>query len=150
MTRVYDPFRELDQLRREVDRLFEGFAPAPRRATFYPNGTLQGFPPVNMKETPEGVTIEVLAPGIDPEKIEVSVLRNKVVVSGERPAIAGDETPETWHRNERVSGRFTRTLTLPTEVDPDKVSATSRDGLISISMPKAESARPRRIAVNVA
>ncbi len=79
------------------------------------------------------------------EDLEVLVSGNEVTITGERKI----REPESanWHRRERSQGRFSRTLTLPWEVDADKVQATLRDGVLSVRLPKAESAKPKKVKV---
>ena len=79
-----------------------------------------------------------------------TVLRNQLTISGEKPAESGEVKAENFHRSERASGRFVRTFTLPTEVDDKKVSAEYRSGILTITLPKAEAAKPKKITVSVA
>ena len=141
--RFFDPLTEFNVLRREIDRAFGGFRgaqPPARRA----------FPLVNVRETDDAILVEALAAGLDPESIQVSVLRNELTVTGVKPSPTGDAKPEEVHRNERGSGKFTRTFTLPTEIDAERVTAEYRNGILTLTLPKAEAAKPRRIAVAVA
>jgi len=147
MIRYYNPFKELDAIRREVDRIFTdysggGFGNAIGRAF---RSTAQ----VNVFDETDDVAVEVLLPGVDPKALDISVLRNELTIAGERPA---DESvkPEAWHRQERPVGKFVRKVALPSEVDPAHVSAEYRDGVLKIRMAKSEAAKPRRIDVAVA
>ena len=102
-----------------------------------------------MAEDKDKVYVEALAPGIDPEKIEITIVGNMLTISGEKPA-PKDVSREQFHRNERAAGRFVRTVELTTQVDPDRVEANYKNGLLVIEMPKAEAAKPRQIKVAVA
>jgi HSP20 family protein len=90
------------------------------------------------------VFVEALIPGLDAKDLELTVMRNTLTLSGERKETEGNVT---WHRNERGSGKFLRTIELPVEVDADRVKAECRNGVLTIIMPKAEAARPRKISV---
>lgn len=141
--RFFDPLTEYNVLRREIDRVFEGF----RGTEAHP--TRRAFPLANVREDDDAIVVEALAPGLDPATLQVSVLRNQLTLSGEKPGLVADVKPENVHRNERGAGKFTRSFTLPVEVDADRVSAQYRNGVLTLTLPKAETAKPRRIAVAV-
>ena len=149
---VWDPFRfqELHRLRRDMDRWFD--AAAPQRG--WPLGFLPGtgarqYPRVNLAENAEGYLAEALAPGVDPASFDVSVKDNVLTISGEKSAPPGVAS-DAFHRTERSAGRFSRSVELPAEVDAEKVSAAYRDGILTVTLPKAPEARPRRIDIAVA
>ncbi len=153
MRRWWNPIQELELLRREMDDLFhvldEGWLDMPSlEYSFLPGVSAQTYPLVNIAEDKENVYVEALAPGIDPETLEVSVLNNTVKIAGEKSAVK-DVKPEAFHRNERGAGRFIRTLSLPVEVNADKVKAEYKDGVLLLTLPKAESAKPKQIAISV-
>jgi HSP20 family protein len=151
-TRVWNPFLELDALRREVERAFEDYnvADSPRwRSAFLPGVSARTYPMLNASEDKDNVYVEALAPGLDPSSIEVSVLRDTLRIAGQKTPICADIKPEAYHRNERGAGRFVRTLTLPTEIDGDKVKAEYKNGLLLLTLPKHERAKPKQIAVSV-
>lgn len=146
---VYDPFRELERLRRGSERGGDTSpAPAGRswRLAFLPGRAARQYPLVNLHDDGETFTVEALAPGLDASQLEVTVVRNTLTIAGEKPGPA-DVAPERIHRSERAAGRFVRTVELPTEVDPDRVNAQYRNGLLVVSVPRAESAKPRRVTV---
>jgi HSP20 family protein len=126
-------FANFDRLTGEVDRWLDHLnVPAPA---------------VNVWETPEAFHVEVEVPGFTQENLQVQVAhKTHLTIQGERPA----EEPEggRWHRRERVSGRFTRALELPAAVDADKVEAKLENGVLKLTLPKAEEAKPRRITVS--
>jgi len=153
MRRWWNTIQELELLRREMDDLFhvldEGWLDMPSlEYSFLPGVSAQTYPLVNIAEDKENVYVEALAPGIDPETLEVSVLNNTVKIAGEKSAVK-DVKPEAFHRNERGAGRFIRTLSLPVEVNADKVKAEYKDGVLLLTLPKAESAKPKQIAISV-
>jgi len=134
-------FDEFNWLSREMDRLFEPMGiPALRTAG-------RGFPAVNVATEEDKVHALVFAPGIEPDKIEVSILGNVLTVQGmrEMPQVAEDS--QVWVK-ERLDGRFVRSMTLPDDIDPQRVEAQSRDGVLWIQVMRQEAARPRRIEVH--
>ncbi|GAB4247405.1 Hsp20/alpha crystallin family protein [Deferrisoma sp.] len=146
---VWDPFRELERLRQEMDRIFEGVLPTQGwTLEFMPGVAARRYPRVNVAEQDDHFIVEALAPGVDPASLDVTVKDNVVTISGEKPAPEGVK-PEAFHRNERAAGRFTRSVELPAEVDPNNVKAVYADGILQVVLPKAEEARPRKIAIEV-
>ncbi len=152
MTNVWNPFRELDMLRRQVERAFDEFgtAKAPfSRTAFLPGWAARSYPMINMGEDADHVYVEALAPGLNPDTLELSVVRDSLRIAGEKPAMCETVEPHAFHRRERATGKFVRTITLPTLVDGEKVSAEYKNGLLLITLPKAEEAKPKKIAVSV-
>lgn len=134
-------FDEFNWLSREMDRLFDPMGiPALRTAG-------GGFPAVNVATEEEKVHVLLFAPGIDPAQLDVSMIGNMLTVKGRRELPEVPEGTQAWVR-ERPAGQFVRTLTLPDDVDPQRVEAQSRDGLVWIQVMRQESARPRRIQVH--
>jgi HSP20 family protein len=137
-------FSEFERLRREMDEIFGGTGlPASIRAV-----APGSFPAINVGTTPNSVEIYAFAPGLDASKIDVTVDRGVLTIAGERPAPANDgEDRVKEYSRERVFGSFRRTLSLPEDVDPSRVNATYRDGLMQVSIARHESAKPKRITV---
>src|SRR6185369_3462276 len=103
-------------------------------------------PGVNVWEDANNVFVEAELPGIDASKLDISVIEgNQLTIQGERPML--EMAGSVWHRQERSYGSFTRVLTLPTLVDADAVDATYVAGVLKLTLPKAEAAKPRKIAV---
>lgn len=153
MRRNREPFRELDTLRRQIERAFEDYSTwdSPLfRTAFLPGQSARTYPMLNVTEDKDHIYVEALAPGLDPKSIEVSVQQGQLRIAGEKPAITADVKPEAYHRCERGAGSFIRSLSLPTEVNADRVKAEYRNGLLLLTLPKAEQAKPKQIAVNVA
>jgi HSP20 family protein len=102
-----------------------------------------------MAEDKDAIYVEALAPGLDPESLEISVHDGQLRIAGDKPPVKDVEV-QAFHRNERGAGKFVRSTALPASVDPDKVSAQYKNGLLLITLPKAEEAKPKQIAVDVA
>lgn len=138
-TSLFDEFRRLES---EMDQLFgRGSLPAGIRAMR--RGT---FPPINVGATPERVDVYLFAAGLDPKSLDISIQQNLLAVSGERKVPL--EEAADYYRQERFGGEFRRVITLPDDVDPDRVDAKYRDGVLQITVQRREAARPRQITVN--
>ncbi|MBN8509422.1 MAG: Hsp20/alpha crystallin family protein [Burkholderiales bacterium] len=137
-----DVFAELDRLQRDVSSLFD-LSPSIRG---FARG---GYPALNVGSTPQAVEVYAFAPGIDPAKVEVDLDRGVLTLAGERAAAAPAASDEktTLHVNERFAGRFRRVISLPDDIDPQGVSASYRDGVLHVSIPRKAAAQPRRIEV---
>ncbi len=151
----WDPFRELDHLRREVERMFQDYGVnlpggAARRPAFLPGQAARGmYPLLNISDDENNIYVEALAPGVDPQTFDVAVQDNSLRISGEKQALSEDINPDAYHRQERSAGRFTRTLDLPVKVNTENMEAQYREGVLHLTLPKAESAKPRQIQVKV-
>jgi HSP20 family protein len=110
--------------------------------------TLDGTfsPALDVEEHDEGFTLHVELPGVAADNVDVSIEENVLTVSGKRDY--EDKSTETFRRVERRFGTFHRAVRLPDRVDPEGITASFKDGLLTISVPKAESAKPRRIQVS--
>lgn len=141
--------REMDHLRKEMDELFRGAGLGPQlEAAFLPGVGTRRFPRLNVREDADHFYVEALLPGIDADKLEMTAVGSSLTFSGER-AEDEEQPGRTWHRRERGAGKFLRTIELPLEIDADNVSAEYRDGILQVTLPKAEAAKPKRIAVSV-
>jgi len=147
---TWDVFKELDSLRREIDEAFRGAGYSrPFGTTFLSPVTTSRFPLVNFSEDAGHVYIEALVPGVDPKDIDLSVVRDTVTISGERKPFA-DKAGQIVHRAELGSGKFSRTLELPADINPDKISAVCKDGIMQVTLAKAEHAKPKKIEIKLA
>jgi len=141
---TWDVFKELDNLRREIDEAFRGAGYSrPLGQTFLSPVTGRRFPLVNFSEDEGHLFIEALLPGVDPKDIDLTVLRNTVTISGERKPFVEREG-QIVHRSELGSGRFSRTVELPVDIDPEKINASCRDGVMRITLAKAEHAKAEK------
>jgi HSP20 family protein len=149
----WNPFADVDALRREIGRVFEDFGieqwPA-HRVAFLPGREPRRYPLVNLLEDKDHVYVEALTPGVDPQSMNVTALQNRLTISGEKSKVAEDIKPEAFHRNERASGKFVRTIDLPVEIDEARIQAEYKNGLLVVTLPKAEKAKPKQINVKVA
>jgi HSP20 family protein len=145
----WDVFRELDNLRREIDEAFRGAGVSrPFGATFLAPATTRRFPLVNFSEDEGHVYVDALLPGVDPKEIDLSVMRSTVTISGERKPFV-EQPGQIVHRAEVGSGTFSRTLELPVDIDPNQITAECKDGIMRISLAKAEHAKPKKIEIKL-
>jgi HSP20 family protein len=146
---TWDVFKELDNLRRDIDAAFRGSGQSrPFGPTFLSATTARRFPLINFSEDEGHVYLDALVPGVDPKDLDVSVLRNTVTLSGERKPFAEAEG-QIVHRAELGSGKFSRTLELPTDIDPNQISAQCKNGIIRVTLAKAEHAKPKKIDIKL-
>src|SRR6266576_4107378 len=141
----WDPFREFSTLQDRMNRLFrdnygDGRDEALTTSTF--------APPVDVYEDEHNITLKIEVPGIEEKDIDVRIENNNLTVHGERK-FEKEEKEENYRRVERQYGSFTRTFTLPTTVDAEKVSANNDKGILKIALPKKAEAKPKQIKVNV-
>lgn len=141
---VLSPFEDLFSLRREMDELMENFFGRRGRAT-------DGFvwaPVCNVWEEDNALHVEAELPGLTKDEIHVSVENGVLTISGEKREERREGEPESaYHLYERRYGRFERALTLPTNVDPDKIRARYESGVLEVTLPKTEEAKPRQIQI---
>lgn len=104
------------------------------------------YPPVNLWISGDEVLVDAEVPGVDPRTIDISLKDDVLQIAGER-AERNMREGESYHRQERPYGRFSRTVTMPFRGDGAKVEATCRNGILRIRVPRAEGDKPRRIAI---
>ena len=137
-------FGQFERLRRELDDVF-GVSGFPSGIRSVAPGTV---PAVNVGRTPTSVAIYVFAPGLDASKVEVTLDRGVLRIAGERASgIPADDGKVQVYTRERSSGSFTRTISLPDDVDPAQVNASYRDGVLQVSVARREPVQPKRITV---
>lgn len=139
----WSPFRDLMGIQQEVNRLFDDLIT--RRAETGSEGAVW-VPVVDVSETAEAIRVKVEAPGVAKDDFKISVQNNVLTIRGEKK-MEKETTEENYHRVERVYGSFFRAVELPSAVQTDKVSANYRDGVLTITLPKSEEAKPKEIAV---
>jgi len=131
---------------RGFDRLFrEAFSPALGEGEV---STRTWAPPVDIYENGDNLVLKAELPGINPDDVEIRVEDNTLYLKGERK-FEKEVKEQNYHRVERSYGTFTRTFSLPNSIDSDKVAATYKDGVLTLTMPKKEEAKPKTIKINV-
>ncbi|OHB34055.1 MAG: molecular chaperone Hsp20, partial [Desulfuromonadaceae bacterium GWC2_58_13] len=100
---------------------------------------------INLRETEDSYIVETQLPGIDPKELEMTILKGTLTLSGERKN--PEQEAGSWHRRERNTGKFMRAIDIPAEIDLEKVQAEYQNGLLTVTLPKAESVRPKRIEI---
>ncbi len=146
----WDMLRELDTLKREIDEALRGAGLGrPQGSSFLAPLTTRRFPLVNFSEDDKKLYVDALVPGVDPGKIDLSLMRNTLTINGERKPFEEKEG-QIVHRCELGSGKFSRTLELPVDIDPDKIKAECKNGIMRISLGKDEHAMPRKIEIRSA
>jgi HSP20 family protein len=142
---TWPSFGRLSDLRDEIDRLFE----SPLTELTRTSNLLSGWTPaLDVYEDKDNYTVKAELPGMKKEEIEVSLHEGTLSISGERKSESKHEDAEVY-RAERFFGRFQRTVSLPSAVAADKVKAAYKDGVLTITLPKTEEAKPKHIDVAV-
>ncbi len=135
-------FADFDSMRREMLRLLDS-VPADT------SGEVSAgvFPPMNVTQDNDNFYVRAEVPGVKANELSISAVRNRLSIAGRRE-IQREQDRASYHRRERAEGSFNRTVMLPTEVDADKVEARYADGILSLTLPKAEETKPRQIKVH--
>jgi len=134
-----DPMSEWSRLARELDRSVRGL---------FGQGTSAWpgvYPPLNLTEDKDNYYVRAEVPGVSGGDLDISVEGEKLILSGERKIPAAEGV--SYHRRERTAGTFRRSLNLPGMINPEKVQAELKDGVLKVTLPKAEEAKPRQIKV---
>ena len=143
LTTRWHPFvdfqSDMNRVRDEMDRLFGRYTG--RR---FPLAS-PSYPLLNVSEDDDRVYVEAELPGMEMDDLEILVHGNQLSIKGQRPKPSGEE--KTWHRQERGYGKFTRMVELPFELEQAKVEAQFKNGVLTITLPKREESKPRRIEV---
>ena len=142
LIRSWDPFREMAQLRATMDRLLNETRNIPATTSEETIWTL----PLDVSENADGYIIKASLPGVNPGDIDISLTDNVLTIKAEVKEEKDIEEAK-YHLRERRFGSFLRSITLPTAVDDDKVEAVYEDGVLTLTIPKAEAVKPRKIAV---
>ena len=134
------PTTTFAQMRREMDSLME------RLSGVAGDGSMAGvFPPMNVSEDRDHYYVRALIPGIDAAQLNVSVVNPTLAVSGTRESPL--EEGVSYHRKERAAGGFSRSVTLPASIEGTRVAAKYVDGVLTLTLPKSDAAKPRRVTV---
>jgi|SRR5690348_2898567 HSP20 family protein len=137
--RYSDPFETLLQLQQALDSF--------RTSSWLSTSTsgAGGFPPLNLFARGDDIVIVAEAPGLNKEELDIQVKGRTVQIAGTKAVAYGDKV--SLHRRERTTGRFSRSLNLPVEIDAEKVRAEYRDGMLAIFLPRAEHDKPRSVKI---
>ncbi|MFN3975916.1 MAG: Hsp20/alpha crystallin family protein [Aquificaceae bacterium] len=137
---LWNPFAEIERIRREFDRLFEELMPREEGERLF-------APAVDVYETDQELVVKAELPGVKKENVEVSIRDNALHIRGEKKEEKEEKT-ETYHRVERVYGKFERVIPLPVDVKVEAAKAEFKDGLLEIRIPKAEESKERKIEIS--
>lgn len=135
------PFADFEQLRQQMLRLFDAMG-----GNTFGEERSSVFPPMNITQDNENYYVRAEVPGIEAKDLDVSALGRKLTITGKRE-IPKEKGKVSYHRKERAGGEFSRTVTLPTDIDTSKVNAEYKAGILEVTLPKSETAKPRQILV---
>ena len=139
--RVRSPFQELEQMRQQMANIFSRLSDADVQSS-----RAGVFPAINLTEDKDKYFVRAELPGLKADDLDIQATGKGISISGERKIPEqGDNV--RYHRRERESGSFSRIISLPSDIDSDKVNASLSDGVLTITVPKAETAKPRQITV---
>ena len=130
---------DINRVRDEMDRAFGRYTG--RRSPLAP----ASYPLLNLWENDDRFFVEAEIPGMELENLEITVHGSQLSITGERKAPAGEQT--TWHRQERGFGQFSRVIELSEDMNPEGVEAILKNGVLTISLPRREETKPRRIEI---
>mgnify|MGYP006266923555 CR=1 FL=1 len=141
----WEPFREIETLQREINRLFGSLAPMPDGGERVGLGFV---PAAELTETPEAIHLKVEVPGLEAKDLEVEVTAEAVTISGERKSETKTEEKGVT-RTEFRYGQFRRVIPLPVEIDNTNVKAEYKDGILNLTLPKVEEEKNKVVKVNI-
>lgn len=148
----WSPLRELEEMRRDMDRLFEEFLSlSPRRRRGLAGRAESGMivPNIEMYDARNEIVVKAELPGINKEDIDLTITKDSLILKGEFKR-EEERKEEEYFINERNYGPFSRTISLPVEVDSEKARATFKNGILELVIPKREEAKPKEIKIQVA
>jgi HSP20 family protein len=138
----WDPFRDLDSIQGELNRLFGRTYGGGELGT----GSSNWMPPIDVREQKERFVVSLELPGVEPDDVDVSVEDSTLSIRGER-RFSEETEDEEYHRVERRYGQFARSLSLPPTADANAIEASFDKGVLTITVPKAEQAKPKKISI---
>ncbi len=140
----WNPVNEMNNLQREINRMFNGITPRNRDEDYE---SAVWSPMVDIVEDADGYTLSFDLPGVSKDDVKMHFADNTLKISGERKAVE-EMKDSTCHRIEKVYGKFYRSFSFPAAVNAEKINATYRDGVLTVTVPKAEEVKPKQIAIN--
>jgi HSP20 family protein len=135
--RLRGPFAELDNLRRQMELLAGRSIPAKAGV----------FPLINLTENKDNYYVRAELPGIKADELNIEAEGNKISISGERKIPIENENAK-YHRIEREAGKFSRIISLQVDIDSERIDASLKNGILKLTIPKSEKAKPKQIAVH--
>jgi HSP20 family protein len=138
----WDPAREIDSLQGDMNRLFDRFFDRPGNGS----SASRWIPAMDLVETDENLVLRADLPGMGEKDVNIEIKDGVLTISGERRS-EHEEKGEGFHRVERSYGTFSRSLSLPDGVDPQRVAADFKDGVLEVRIPKPEQTKPTRVAI---
>jgi len=142
-----DPFKDIEKVRSEMDRLVDTFLfGVPQKRDFWEEA--EWLPAVDVTETKDEIVVNVEAPGMDSKEFEISLREETLTIKGEKKQ-EKVEGEENYHLVERRYGTFTRSILLPQEVESDKISASYKNGVLTVTVPKSEGTKRKEIKIKV-
>jgi HSP20 family protein len=139
------PFRELERMRREMDRVWDSFF---ERRPARVEEAAEWLPTLDVSETKNEYVVKAELPGIDPKDIDISLTNDLLTIKGEKKQ-EKEEKEENYHLIERSYGSFTRSVRLPGQVQSDKINAAFKNGVLKVTLPKTEEAKKKEIKIKV-
>jgi HSP20 family protein len=139
------PFRDFERMRRDMDRLWESFFERGVRRADEEN---EWLPSLDIAETKNEIVVKAEVPGLDPKDIDISLSDGLLTIKGEKKQ-EREEKEENYHLVERSYGAFTRSIGLPKEVQSDKISASYKNGVLKVTLPKSEEAKKKEIKIKL-
>jgi HSP20 family protein len=143
----WDPFRNMSDIQGEVNRLFDSFLGRPT-VSGAGSAVRTWAPILDMHETKDELVMNFELPGVSEKDVTLSITGDLLTLKGERTATREFNGENAYHA-ERVYGKFERNVQLPMPVQPDKVKATYRDGVLEVKLPKAEEVKPKAIKIDI-
>jgi HSP20 family protein len=154
-SRIPQQSERFERFRREMDRLFDDFTGGLLRGSLFgptpfrrPEGAFRTMPAMDVAETDKAYEITVELPGLDEKNIEVKVANDILSIKGEKQEET-EEKEKDYYRRERSFGSFERSFQLPDDVEPDKIEATFKKGVLSVTLPKSAEARHQAKKIEV-
>ena len=135
------PFAELERMRRQMDWFSDGLTRG-----LFGAASAGVFPLMNVTHDQDNYYVRAELPGLKADDLDISVIGETLSISGERKLPVEDKKAQ-YHRREREAGRFSRIVSLPGQIDANKVEARCSDGVLTVTLPKAEAAKPKQIAI---
>jgi HSP20 family protein len=149
----WHPLKEIESMRREMDRMWEGIFPTPRRSLLAPWRRLPSkddtaIPAIDVIDRADEILVRCEMPGVEKENIDVSVHEDTLTVKGEVEK-DNEYKDEDYYHSERTCRSYKRSIHIPEKVKADEIEASLKDGMLNVHLPKAEELKPRKIKVEV-